>query len=176
MQFRKARLEDVDGIYRINQYYLRTSSSNSHIGFLLGDHSKKWIATNLNRYFVVSEGKQVMGYAELDIQLEDEIFAIGKWISTSIKKKVLEKIKKNQFVYLVQLASGEQRRGIGKLIVEGLTKKFSDTMIISFVAFKPHFNEVSLKFHEKMGFQKAGTFTMKYKFGIHRYEHICYFK
>jgi hypothetical protein len=176
MELLKAQVEDVDGIHEINQFYLKTNLPDNSNGFLLGDHSKEWILANLNRYYVVKEESEVLGYAELDFQIVDENFASGIWESESFKKIVLEKIKQNQFIYMVQLASNKYRRGIGKIIVESLTNKFPDSIIISFVAFKPFFNEVSLMFHEKMGFQKAGIFTQKFKFGIHGYEHICYFK
>ena len=176
MKFHQAVLEDVPSILEINQKYLRTNLPDNSKGFLLGDRTKEWISANLDKYFVAKDTDQFLGYAEIDFKIGEENFATGTWEGESIQKEVIEKIKNKNFIYMIQLASNTHRKGVGKCITEGLSKVFKGSVIISFVAYKPHFNEVSLHFHEKAGFQKVGLFKMKSKFGIQGYERICYMK
>ena len=176
MKFHQAVLEDVDTIHEINQIYLRINLPDNSKGFLLGDRTKEWISANLDKYFVAKDTDQFLGYAEIDFKIGEENFATGTWEGESIQKEVIEKIKNKNFIYMIQLASNTHRKGVGKCITEGLSKVFKGSVIISFVAYKPHFNEVSLHFHEKAGFQKVGLFKMKSKFGIQGYERICYMK
>jgi hypothetical protein len=176
MKFQQALLEDVDTIHEINQKYLRTNLPDMSNGFLLGDRSKEWISENLDRYFVAKEDDHILGYAEIDFEIGDENFASGNWENKEIQDEIFEKIKNNKFIYMIQLASNEHRKGVGEFITNGLSEKFSDSIIISFVAYKPFYNEISKKFHEKAQFRKVGLFQMKNKFGIPGYERICYIK
>jgi GNAT superfamily N-acetyltransferase len=176
MEFNQASLEFIDTIHEINQEYLRNNLTDNSKGFLLGNRSKKWILENLDKYFVVEEKGHMLGYVEIDFKIGEDNFATGTWESVSVQKEVLDKIKNMNFVYLVQIASNRHRKGVGKRIVEGLSQKFTGSILISFVAYKPYLNEASLRFHEKAGFRKVGLFSMKYKFGIQDYEHICYVK
>ncbi|TFG21438.1 MAG: hypothetical protein EU530_00350 [Promethearchaeota archaeon] len=176
MKFLQASFEDVDTILEINQKNLQINIIDNSRGFLMGTRTKKWISDNLDKYFVVKEIGQVLGYAEIDFTIGKEYFATGKWERESIQKKVLETVDKKNFVYLIQLASNLHRKGVGKCIIEGLSETFKGLAIISFVSFKPYFNEASVHFHEKVDFQKAGLFTIKYKFGIQEYERFSYIK
>lgn len=176
MIFQQAVLEDVDIIHEINQKFLRTNLPDNSNGFLLGDRSKEWISENLDKYFVAKEDGQVLGYAEIDFEIGEENYAIGTWESEAMQKEVLDKIENNKFIYLIQLASNEQRKGVGKYITDRLSQEFKDSIIISFVAYKPHYNKASKDFHEKSHFQKVGLFKMKSKFGITGYQRICYIK
>lgn len=176
MEFLQAVEEDINPIHEINQKFLRTNLPDNSKGFLLGDRTKEWISNNLDKYFVAKEASQVLGYAEIDFKIGEENFATGTWESESIQKEALEKVGNNNFVYMIQLASNTHRKGVGKCITDGLSETFNGSVIISFVAYKPHFNEVSLHFHENANFLKVGLFKIKSKFGIQGYERICYMK
>jgi L-amino acid N-acyltransferase YncA len=175
MDFSQAILEDVDNILQINQKYLRKNLLDDSRGFLLGERTKEFVSSNLRNYYVAKEKNNILGYAEISYSIGDDNFATGTWVSTDQRDYVLGKIQSKEFIYLIQLASETQKKGIGVYIVENLSKLFKNSIIISFVAYKPYFNEVSMHFHEKV-FQKVGDFTMESKFGIDGYKRICYIK
>ena len=112
MIFQQAIEGDINEILEINQRYLRSNLPDTSKGFLLGERSSKWIAENINKYYVVKEENLVLGYAEIDFKIEVEDFAVGTWENEDLKKTVLGKVESNKFIYLIQIATREQRKGI----------------------------------------------------------------
>ncbi|MHA1228621.1 MAG: GNAT family N-acetyltransferase [Candidatus Hodarchaeales archaeon] len=174
MDFRRAIEDDIESIIEINKSLLKKNLSSYENGFLLGQRDENYVQSKVDRYYVaLGENNQLLGYVEIDYQIGKEDFAKGEWESQEVKSEVLEAIENGKFVYIIQIAVKEQRKGIGKFLINSLHDHFRNRILISFVAYKPLFNEVSLNFHFTAGFERAGLFIMEGKFGIERYERIC---
>ncbi|MHA1972478.1 MAG: GNAT family N-acetyltransferase [Candidatus Hodarchaeales archaeon] len=175
MNFRQAKKTDIRAILEINQHLLKKNISSLENGFLLGERSSDYVLSKLDQYFVALDDDkgEVLGYIEIDYKIGQDNFASGNWETEELKKDILEALERNQYIYVIQIAVKEQRKGIGKFLIDSLHNRFQNRILISFVAYKPHYNEISLNFHLKVGFKKAGLFIMQGKFGIERYERIC---
>ena len=177
--FKKAEQLHIKDILEINKSLIRKNLVDDENGFLLGERSEEHVQKNIDFYYVaLDETGEIVGYVEIDKFLDDDNFAVGQWEDETLKAKLLDHMNSKKYVYIIQLASKTQRKGIGLFILDQLAKEYkeSESILILFVAYKPNFNEVSLNFHLKAGYQRVGTFTMESKFGISNYERICLFK
>ena len=173
MQFRQAQVSDIPAILIINQQFLKKNLTTDENGFLLGERTAEFVEVNLGRYFVARDTNQVYGYVEVDYTITPDNFTTGQWETKGLKEYVQSHINNKKYIYVIQIAVKEQRKGVGKFIIEQLAHRYSASILISFVAKTPDFNKVSLDFHLTAGFQQVGIFIMKSKFGIADYNRIC---
>ena len=130
MIFKKAEQSHIKGIIEINKSLLRKNLEEYDNGFLLGERSEEFILNKIDYYYVaLDELGNVLGYVEIDDKISYDNFALGDWEDEKLRDILLEHIEKNKFVYVIQIASKTQRKGIGSFILEKLALEFEGLII-----------------------------------------------
>lgn len=150
---RKARVNDLKGIYNVVRSVFITNKNKTSNGFLRGRHSRKFYTYYINNskfFYVAVSGSDIVGF----------LFAYPTRIMKPKDERCRYLIKKfgdKGYIYISQIGilPKYQRQHIGKKLYMQLFRH-SSAPLITTIALKPR-NIQSERFHAKLGFKKIDT-------------------
>ncbi len=149
---RKAKVSDLDGIYKAIHSVFITNKNRGNNGFLRGKHSRKFYTYYIHNsrfFYVAITGTNIIGflfaYPSKIMKPEDEV-----------NRYMMKEFQGMKYIFISQIGimPEYQRQHIGKKLYKLLIKK-SDVPILTTIASNPP-NKPSEKFHIKLGFSKIG--------------------
>jgi hypothetical protein len=163
-----ARIEDIEGIISVqNSRFVdkdNLDESFSDSGMLLykttPEELKGIIGDGENHMLLVSKDDDfVTGYA-LSYSLDEWIENKPEWNSNLSIEASFDNILLNKTLYLRQIAVMPGKEGAGaklELKLFNIAKERGYKFVVGDILEKPIRNKVSMDFHERIGFIKAGT-------------------
>jgi phosphinothricin acetyltransferase len=149
MKIRKVTLEDAEKVGEIYNYYIQ----NTHHTF-----ETEPLSVELTRKRI---GKVIADFPFLVAEQDGEIFGYAHAARFKLRQAYEHSAEVSIYV-----KNNSKQRGIGSLLYEKLFEKLEDTDIHAMVAGISLPNDVSVKFHEKLGFEKVAHFKeVGYKLG-----------
>lgn len=151
MTIREARLEDLDGVLEIYNYYVTRSHVTFDIVPWTREQCRQWFGgfrpTGPHRLWVAEQSGVICGYAS----------------STRLRPKPAYDISVETTIYM---AIGAQGRGAGKKLYGALLASLETTGLHRAFAAIALPNPASIALHEGLGFRRAGCFgEAGFKFG-----------
>ncbi len=149
MEIREIKLEDADQIADLYNYYIRNTHHTFETEPVLGHAMVPRIKSISENYpFLVAE---------------DESTILGYCYATQFKLRDAYKYAAEVSIYV---RNDSKQRGVGSRLYAELFGKLEDTDIHALIAGISLPNEASVKFHEKLGFEKVAHFReVGYKLG-----------
>ncbi|NNE66709.1 MAG: N-acetyltransferase [Pyrinomonadaceae bacterium] len=148
-EIRKAEKTDADQVAEIYNYYIK----NTHHTFETEELSEEMAAARIvavnKRYpfLVADDNGEIAGYAY------------------AVRFKLREAYEHSAEVS-IYVRNDSKQRGVGTQLYEKLFEELEDTHVHAIIAGIALPNDMSIKFHEKLGFQKVAHFReVGYKLG-----------
>lgn len=149
MKIRKVTIEDAEKVGEIYNYYIQNTHHTFEVEPLSVEATQRRIEKITKNYpFLVAENdSELLGYAHAVPFKLRQAYEHTAEVSIYVKNQ-------------------SKQRGIGSLLYEKLFDKLEDTDIHALVAGISLPNDASVKFHEKLGFEKVAHFKeVGYKLG-----------
>ncbi len=149
MKIRKVTLEDAETVGEIYNYYIQNTHHTFETEPLTVERTRRRIGKIIDKYpFLVAEQDGgIFGYAHAAPFKLRQAYEHSAEVSIYVKNDA-------------------KQRGIGSMLYEKLFEKLEDTDIHALVAGISLPNDGSIKFHEKLGFEKVAHFKeVGYKLG-----------
>ena len=149
MNIRKVKLKDAEQVAEVYNYYIQNTHHTFETEPLAAAEMEKRIKKVTEDYpFLVAEsGGKIVGYA----------------YATQFKLRQAYKYSTEVSIYV---KNDVKQKGIGTQLYKTLFKELEDTPTHAIVAGISLPNDASVKFHEKLGFEKVGHFReVGYKLG-----------
>jgi len=149
MEIRSAKLTDAEQIAEIYNYYILNTHHTFEIEPLSAEEMKRRVGEVSGEYpYLV---------AETDGEIQGYIYAAQFRLREAYKHSV------EVSIYVRNQA---KQKGIGSELYKRLLEELKETDIHTIIAGISQPNEASVKFHEKLGFEKVGHFReVGYKLG-----------
>lgn len=149
MIIRKANLEDAEQVAEIYNYYIQHTHHTFETEPISVERMEKRINRLIDDYpFLVAE--------------EDGII-YGYIYATQFKLRQAYQFAAEVSIYV---KSDDKKKGIGTLLYEQMFDELEDTEIHTLIAGIALPNDASIKFHEKLGYEKVAHFKeVGYKLG-----------
>ncbi len=149
MNIREVKLEDAEQIAEIYNYYIQNTHHTFETEPLKADVMRKRIGKVIEDYpyLVAEENGEIYGYAYATQFKLRQAYAFASEVSIYVKNDA-------------------KKKGIGTKLYEKLFDELEDTDIHVIVAGIALPNDGSVRFHEKLGFEKVAHFReVGYKLG-----------
>ena len=149
MKVRKAKIEDVEQIAEIYNFYVENTHHTFEIKPLIFAEMQKRIGETIENYpfFVCEEDSEIFGYA----------------YAAQYKSRCAYK---NSVEVSVYVKNGLRQKGAGKMLYAKLFEELLKTDVHAIIAGIALPNEASIRLHEKFGFEKVAHFReVGFKFG-----------
>jgi len=149
MEIRSAKLTDAEQIAEIYNYYILNTHHTFEIEPLSAEEMKRRVGEVSGEYpYLV---------AETDGEIQGYIYAA---------QFRLREAYKHSFEVSIYVRNQAKQKGIGSELYKRLLKELKETDIHTIIAGISLPNEASVKFHQKLGFEKVGHFReVGYKLG-----------
>lgn len=149
MKIRDVKLEDAPQIAEIYNYYIQKTHHTFETDALSSEEIEKRIK-QVNEdypYLVADEGGEIFGYAYASKFKLREAYDFSVEVSIYVKHE-------------------RKKRGTGTMLYEDLFDELEDSDVHAIIAGIALPNDGSVKFHEKLGFEKVAHFKeVGYKLG-----------
>ncbi len=149
MRIRDVKLEDAGQIVEIYNYYIQNTHTTFETEPLTAEVMRKRIKKTVEDYpyLVAQDDEGIFGYAYASKFKLRQAYDFSAEVSIYVKNDA-------------------KKRGIGTMLYEELFEELEDTDVHAIVAGISLPNDGSVKFHEKLGFEKVAHFKeVGYKLG-----------
>ncbi len=157
LNFSIATVDDAPQIVEINNSYVGWEGPG---GFLVVhltlEEVLHFIETGEMTFYCAKDNDGLLlGYAEVASSMDLSLLDNMTWDSDESRELALS-VLRGKYVYVKQLAvrQGHQRKGVAEFIYRNMERTVGCPVVV-FAANKPRRNEPSIRFHEKMGYQKV---------------------
>jgi L-amino acid N-acyltransferase YncA len=179
LSFREANISDTSSIVAIHNSNVRTNLESLDRGFLIAKITENSVIECLKqstRYFVSTEPhNKIVGFVCVSRpKISTEILKKIQWENKSYQQKVQD--SRHLFIQGVATQREWSGQGVAQFMYRSLYQIFPSSFLSLFIAINPIYNQRSMNFHLKQGFQKIGTLKDDIFLDLKNYEDALMFK
>ena len=157
-----AKTEDFSIIAEINNSYFDPEKNKAFmITEMTEDIIHERIQKNFKYYVLRKFGNdEILGFVELSDSVGEDILNQVNWKNDKFKRQILGTNENLLYVEKIAIDKTYKKQGVGEALYKNLFAKYSDSSFYAFVMDHPYKNEISMNFHEKLGFEEAGLLKL----------------
>jgi L-amino acid N-acyltransferase YncA len=173
-----AKPEDFEIIADINNSYYDPEKNKA---FMITQMTEDIIQERIQKsykYYVLRKfgNDEILGFIELSPSVGEEILQQVSWRNDKFRKQILENHENLLYVEKIAVDKTYKKQGVGEALYKNLFAKYSNCSFYAFVMDQPHTNEISMNFHEKLGFEEAGVLKLEEFKNFNNYQSKLYYK